>query len=151
MPKRVVKKFFSRRQKPTVYEVFTSGFIVYLSLVHGGRGLIWMLTGDKVIESAEIYKKMAEVMPIQTWGLLFLISGLFLFTAAFTHGTSALIFLMIGSLFGVFCNGMMYMAGTVAGVNAYTPFLSALQLITSLSFLIAGGFMIWNEKKKQIS
>lgn len=144
-------EFFKNIKKPSIYELFTAGFILKVAIDNGGRGSIWITVGDKVLETADVYQKMQEIFPIETWGLLFLISGLFMFIAAFTQGNIAYFSLIFGGLFGTFCNSMFYMASTIAGLNLYTPFNSAVDLITNVAFTFAGGVLFWIERKKQNS
>lgn len=137
------------RKNISVYEIFTAYFIVYIALTNGGRGVIWIKFPNNIFESAIIYRDMSQYASIEIWGFLFLTSGILLFLSAFTHGCIAYILLVLGGLIGTVCHGMMFMAGTLNGINLFTPFQSGLNLVSNLIFICIGGILIWKKKRNQ--
>lgn len=145
-------RFFFRQKELTsefLYEIMTTLFLTHIGLLCTGRGMIWIGTGDEVLESATVYRIVAEHLPIQSWGLLFLISGLLIISSAFTKGKFAFSVLFLGNLIAIPCNAMMYMASTVDGINLYTPFSVGVLLITNIILFIIGGLFLWIERKKK--
>lgn len=148
---RIFNNIFKQKELTSefVYELISGLFLLFIGLLHMGRGTIWIGTGDEVLESADVYKLVAEYFPIQVWGVFYFIGGLLTFVSALTKGNFAYINLIIGNVLLVICNTVMYMASTVDGVNLYTPFSTGLLLIANIIFIVLGGAMIWMEKTKK--
>jgi len=131
-----------------IHESMTGLFLLFIGVMSIGRGLIWIATGDEVLESADVYKLVAEQFPIQVWGVLFFIGGLLTMVSAITKGKFAYINLVSGNVLLAICNTMMYMASTVDGVNLYTPFSTGVLLIANIILVGLGGVLLWMDKKK---
>lgn len=52
--------------------------IIILSLLSIVRGGYWLYNGDSASSESKLYKQLADVAPLEMWGLIFIIGGIIL-------------------------------------------------------------------------
>lgn len=75
-------KFFSRDDPFNSKDLFLVVSQFLLGLTISSRGLYWLFNQNAVIEDSEFYAKLHTIMPIWLWGLIILITGMFIMLSA---------------------------------------------------------------------
>lgn len=75
-------KFFSRDDPFNSKDLFLVVSQFLLGLTISSRGFYWLFNQNAVIEDSEFYAKLHTIMPIWLWGLIILITGMFIMLSA---------------------------------------------------------------------
>ncbi|HHQ0523181.1 TPA: hypothetical protein ACSK56_002512, partial [Listeria innocua] len=73
-------------------------YLLQVSLFSMVTGGFLIVKGDEIIEQSKTYKLMANLMTMDTWGFLFVISSVLIFIAAFQETKAKFINMLIGGL-----------------------------------------------------
>ncbi|EAE0718345.1 hypothetical protein Q876_08850 [Listeria monocytogenes] len=114
------------------------------SMVTGG---FLIVKGDEIIEQSKTYKLMANLMTMDTWGFLFVISSVLIFVAAFQETKAKFINMLIGGLIGVFVLFLYASASAESQATQLWPIRYGLSACFNLFVSIAGGWELWRMKK----
>lgn len=75
-------KFFSRDDPFNSKDLFLVVSQFLLGLTISSRGFYWLFNQNAVIEDSVFYAKLHTIMPIWLWGLIILITGMFIMLSA---------------------------------------------------------------------
>ncbi|OOV78918.1 hypothetical protein [Mammaliicoccus fleurettii] len=136
--------------KLTLPEILSSSLLFGLGVFSLWRGIFFTIEQEAVLSDSEFYKALHEVMPIWVWGILMIISSLFLVGACWLMPKRNALFhwaLLIG---GATCS-LMYLLMTSASlfnaINWLTPMQFATLSATCGVIAFFGGAEIYARRK----
>lgn len=110
--------------KLSLPEIISSTLLFGLGVFSLWRGLFFAVEQEAVLKDSEFYKALHQVMPIWIWGVLMIISSLFLIGASWLMPRRNILFhwaLFLGGMTCSFMYLMMTSAGLFNAINWLTP------------------------------
>ncbi|WP_239700293.1 hypothetical protein [Mammaliicoccus sp. D-M17] len=110
--------------KLSLPEIISSTLLFGLGVFSLWRGLFFAVEQEAVLNDSEFYKALHQVMPIWIWGILMIISSLFLIGASWSMPRRNILFhwsLFLGGMTCSFMYLMMTSAGLFNSINWLTP------------------------------
>lgn len=120
-------------------------FILVVALFNAMTGLFFLKI-DYPVDSPT-YGRMAEVIDLNIYGLLLIISAVFFILSIFQRGKTRLISMLIGGILGGLLVSFYTSASTLGAANVMLPIRYG--LIACSCFIIAavGGVRLWKTRK----
>ncbi len=120
-------------------------FILVVALFNAMTGLFFLKIEYPV--DSPTYGRMAEVIDLNIYGLLLIISAVFFILSIFQRGKTRLISMLIGGILGGLLVSFYTSASTLGAANVMLPIRYG--LIACSCFIIAavGGVRLWKTRK----
>ncbi|KXA43053.1 hypothetical protein HMPREF3215_01976, partial [Staphylococcus simulans] len=136
-------------KKLTLSEMIASTLLFGTGLFTLWRGLFWTIEQDSILGDSAFYRELHNLLPIWSWGALFLLSGILLMCASYLlpkQNQKSYWLITIGS----FISFIMYFIITSASVYNAINWLSPIQFATLSGIYLVmtffGGFEIYAER-----
>lgn len=136
--------------KLSLPEMISSTLLFGLGVFSLWRGLFFTIRQDAVLSDSEFYRALHQVMPIWAWGILMIISSLFLISSSWLMPRRNRLFHWALFLGGMTCS-FMYLIMTSASLFNAINWLTPMQFATlsAVSGVVAffGGAEIYARRK----
>lgn len=127
-------------------ELFLSNmYIVLISVFNAMTGL-YFVTAPKGVDSPT-YGRMVELMSLDAYGLIMLLSSAFLIVSAFQVGKLKHLSMLVGGVIGTVIIGLYASASTQAAINIMLPMRYSLMACGCLIIGVVGGIGLWKSKR----
>lgn len=108
-----------------------------------------MVSGDKIVEKSRTYQLMDNLMTIDSWGFLFILSAVLILIASFQESNAKFINMMFGGLIGAIVLFLYSSASAESAVTNLLPSRYALSGCFNLFVATMGGLELWKMKNKK--
>lgn len=115
--------------KLSLSESVSSTLLFGLGIFSLWRGLFWVIEQESVISDSEFYQALHAVLPIWVWGILMIVSSLFLISASWLLPKGNRMFYWLLLVGGV-ATSLMYLIMTGASLFNSINWLSPMQFAT---------------------
>ncbi|EGY0035111.1 hypothetical protein JHL52_001587 [Listeria monocytogenes] len=141
------KKYINQMLDTNYKEVFALYFLVSVSSYNILTGFFLMVSGDKIVEKSSTYQLMDNLMTIDTWGLLFILSAALILIASFQESNARFINLIFGGTIGAIVLFLYSAASSESAVTNLLPSRYALSACFNLFVAVMGGLELWKTKR----
>ncbi|EJQ3165337.1 hypothetical protein NZM88_002071 [Listeria monocytogenes] len=143
------RKFIDQMLETNYKEVFALFFLLSVSFYNILTGFFLMVFGDKIVEKSRTYQIMDNLMTIDTWGFLFILSAVLILIAAFQETNAKFINMIFGGLIGAIVLFLYSAASSESAVTNLLPSRYALSACFNLFVAVMGGLELWKTKRKK--
>lgn len=119
-------------------------FLALLAVFNAMTGLFFVRVDNDI--DSPTYSKMAEVMSLDAYGLIMLLSAIFLIVSAFQMGRLKYLSMLIGGMLGAFIIGLYAAASTLGAANLMLPMRYSLMACGCLIIAVVGGVGLWKKR-----
>lgn len=123
-------------------------FIALLAVFNAMTG-IFFLQVDNDIDSPT-YSKMAEIMSLDAYGVIMLLSAVFLIVSAFQMGKLKYLSMIVGGITGAIVIGLYASASTIGAANIMLPMRYSLMACGYLIIAAVGGVGLWRSNRSSL-
>lgn len=125
---------------------------LFLGFSFSGRGVFWLINQSKVLDDSTFYLALHKVMPIWIWGLIILITGLFIIISAFyvpfiNQNNKFYKFSFIGTTSSTIFYFIMLTASIDNNLNWLTPYNFAIQTVWPFLIAVVSGWKLYERRK----
>ncbi|MBC2038355.1 hypothetical protein [Listeria marthii] len=143
------RKFIDKMLETNYKEVFALFFLLSVSFYNILTGFFLMTSGDKIVEKSRTYQLMDNLMTIDTWGLLFILSAVLILIASFQESNARFINLILGGGIGAIVLFLYSAASSESAATNLLPSRYALSACFNLFVATMGGLELWKTKRKK--
>lgn len=122
-------------------------FIVLLAVFNAMTGLFFVRVDNDI--NSPTYGKMAELMSLDAYGIIMLLSAAFLIISAFQMGRLKYLSMLVGGFIGTLIIGLYASASTLGAANLMLPMRYSLMVGGLLIIAVVGGVGLWKSRHKQ--
>ncbi|MBC6308104.1 hypothetical protein HCJ66_00925 [Listeria sp. FSL L7-1582] len=130
-------------------EILAILFLLYTSLFNIITGFFLIISGDAITEKSRTYQLMEEIMGINAWGLLFIVSGVLLFIANIQETGTKFINFIVGGTVGAAILFLYASASFEVSHSMMLPARYAISGCFNLFIALLGGLEVWKQKQKK--
>ncbi|HHH5825563.1 TPA: hypothetical protein ACP2RJ_002103 [Listeria monocytogenes] len=143
------EKLINQLFETSYKEIFAVFFLLSVSFYNILTGYFLMVSGDKIVEKSMTYQLMDDLMTIDTWGFLFILSAALILIAAFQESNAKFINMAFGGLIGAIVLFLYSAASAEDAVTNLLPSRYALSACFNLFVAAMGGLELWKTKRKK--
>lgn len=125
-------------------------FLANMMLLSNGLFLVisgYYFIADGYKSAAPTYELMIGLMPLEAWGVVMAIAGMFLCAAAFQLGTMRYSSMIAGGVLGAIMVTLYAMASAEGATTYLVPVRYAVMACFNLLIAVLGGIEVWRIKK----
>jgi|SRR5690625_434518 len=120
-------------------------FIAVIAIFNAVTGIFFIFIDNN--DETPTYSKMAELMSLDSYGLIMLLSALFLIVSAFQMDRLKYLSMIVGGLLGAFVIGLYASASTIEASNLMVPIRYSLMACGCLIIATVGGVGLWKSRR----
>lgn len=118
------------------------------------RAVYWGVSHNNIINDSQLYRALAEIVPLNIWAIPFGLSGLLLIwaSALLIKQTTSKKFdyvLIFGGVLAFICYMLLALASVSNGINWMTPATNCVLSILFLSMAYLGVESLWKKKQEK--
>ena len=112
------------------------------------RGLALLFTPETSIERSDMYTTMNDFLPLQIWGLLFIIAGVVIVSSSVSQSIRKYYGLIVGNVLGAIVGIPFAFISFAESHMTITQHTITLVAFLNLLLVVHSGVVIWRERKR---